>query len=100
MASLWILVSAYDQGPLSHSLTLSLTVPSFGGLSPTTEFNDFGCIIPLDCPTSTPMASRRRALEGLPGPDTSPAALAVRSFTDLSPPFVGRGLLPSLDIFA
>jgi hypothetical protein len=27
------------------------------------EFNDFASIIPLDCPTSTPVASRKRVLE-------------------------------------
>ncbi|KAH9990490.1 hypothetical protein BJV77DRAFT_608785 [Russula vinacea] len=72
------LVSGYDRGSPLLSLTSSLAVPS-GRLAPeppVLDFEDLSFVIPPDCPTSTPLVSRRRASKrGSPG-SRGAAALA------------------------
>ena len=57
--SLETLVSAYDSGILPFSLTSIMAVSSSGDAS--LKVNGFVFSIPPDCPTSTPVASRKRA---------------------------------------
>lgn len=58
------LVSAYDLGSLPISLTLVLVVSTLGNVDlewQDPDFKDFVFSIPPDCPTSTPVASMKRA---------------------------------------
>lgn len=64
-------------------LTVFLAVPSVGRIVPERQANhdngfvdDFAFVIPLDCRTSTPVASRKRP--GLPSSGGGPTALAGR----------------------
>lgn len=86
--------SAYLLSCLSHSLilTLSPSVPDTecGAVEPPDEeldsawdnWNDFAFLIPLSCPTSTPIAiSRRLASDPSPEPDTNSPASGNRLLT-------------------
>jgi hypothetical protein len=60
--------------------SLILAVPGFGGVSQERQALDrdeFAFIVPLDCPTSTPMASRKRP--GLPGSRAGMSAKAAKA---------------------
>jgi hypothetical protein len=71
------LVSGYDRGSSPLSLTSTLAVPS-GRVALVLQdlnfdnFEDIPFFIPPDCPTSTPVASRKRASS----PDSGATALA------------------------
>ena len=57
-------MSAYDSGSSQVSLTSILVVSSFGSAALEWQDHDLEGIvffIPPDCPTSTPVASRKRA---------------------------------------
>ena len=68
MTSPQILVSAYDRGRLRF-IDFG-AVPGFKCATPkwpAVGIDDFAYLIPLDCPTSTPTAARKRTLKVLPG---------------------------------
>ena len=57
-------MSAYDSGSSQVSLTSILIVSSFGSAAPewqNYDLEDIVFFIPPDCPTSTPVAPRKRA---------------------------------------
>jgi hypothetical protein len=63
-------VSVHDRGSSYLSLTLIFVVPTSRRIAPERldpELDDFAFIIPLDCKTSTPVASRKRKISPNPG---------------------------------